>query len=678
MHELMTCTRSVAGQPCDGTIDPDGFCNRCGRPVDRRQRVELTEPSRRVTTRRTSSMPVLTPIPPVEPEDPRSRVLADPSVPTSSRICRCGRPIGRRGPDGGPPVDEGICSCGRPFSFRPRLAKGDLVGGQYKVEGCLAHGGMGWVYLARDRNLDDSWVVLKGLLNSEDLDAAEAAIAERTFLIELKHPNIVQILNFVSHDGIGYIVMEYLPGRSLRDLRTAVDGHRVMPPKDAIGYLLEVFPALKYLHEQGFLYCDFKPENIISSPYGVKLIDLGAVCRAGSDGVHFSTPGFQAPEILSGNPTVASDLYTVGRTLAKLCTDVDLSGEFAHRLPDPERTPLFSRFDSLYRFLRKATADKPSRRFSSAAEMETQLWLIQHEVVAADQQDLPSPRSTNFLPERHAATERADAGALPELRDSEDISDVSVAAGLRAGSALIEANNLEGAEELFLALDEAVPGQWRITWMLGVLALRRADARRAREAFDAVYSELPGELAPRLALAFAAEQLDDFAAARGHYERVWRTSRSMTSAAFGLARCLRRTGDRPGALEAYAGVERTSHAWTAAQVARVRLLIEHFAGMPPEPADILQAGDVLGRLELPAPERAALTRDVLTEALRQIETATLAEDADRSVAGCSLTTAELRRGLEGVYRELARYAPGRRQKIELVDLANRVRPWSRL
>jgi serine/threonine-protein kinase PknG len=71
--------------------------------------------------------------------------------------------------------------------------------GQYEVLGCLAHGGLGWIYLAKDRNVSDRWVVLKGLLDTGDADAMAAAVAERQFLAEVEHPNIARIYNFVQH-----------------------------------------------------------------------------------------------------------------------------------------------------------------------------------------------------------------------------------------------------------------------------------------------------------------------------------------------------------------------------------------------------------------------------------------------------------------------------------------------
>ena len=113
----------------------------------------------------------------------------------------------------------GFCpKCGNRFDFTPSLNPGDVVGGQYEVVGCLAHGGLGWIYLARDRNVSGRWVVLKGLLNSGDPDAYAAAISERQFLAEVEHPLIVEIYNFAMHEGAGYTVMEFVGGRSLKQI----------------------------------------------------------------------------------------------------------------------------------------------------------------------------------------------------------------------------------------------------------------------------------------------------------------------------------------------------------------------------------------------------------------------------------------------------------------------------
>ena len=175
----------------------------------------------------------LTSIPPVPAVDAAAAVLKNPMVPEDRRTCpSCGSPVGRSR-DGQPGRTEGFCpKCRNPFSFTPKLQEGDVVGGQYEVAGAIAHGGLGWIYVARDRNVSDRWVVLKGLLNSGDPDALAAAIAERQFLAQVEHPLIVEIYNFVTHEGAGYIVMEYVGGTSLKQLlkeRMRAAGRRYDP-----------------------------------------------------------------------------------------------------------------------------------------------------------------------------------------------------------------------------------------------------------------------------------------------------------------------------------------------------------------------------------------------------------------------------------------------------------------
>jgi serine/threonine-protein kinase PknG len=164
---------------CNGTIEDDGYCDTCGMaPALGTASVAVSasvttgssgastassavsRSSSTVTGRRGTLGAGLLEIPPVLTGDPAAAVLADPQVPEGQRVCgSCGEPVGR-GSDGAPGRVEGFCrTCGTRFDFRPRLQQGDLVAGQYEVLGCLAHGGLGWIYLARDRNVSDRWVV---------------------------------------------------------------------------------------------------------------------------------------------------------------------------------------------------------------------------------------------------------------------------------------------------------------------------------------------------------------------------------------------------------------------------------------------------------------------------------------------------------------------------------------
>jgi serine/threonine-protein kinase PknG len=340
--------------------------------------------------------------------------MENPEVPERKRFCSrsdCGAPVGRARGDR-PGRTEGFCTkCGHPYSFVPKLRAGDVVHGQYEVAGCLAHGGLGWIYLAVDRAVSDRWVVLKGLLDTGDQDAMAAAISERRFLAEIEHSNIVRIYNFVEHldqrtgSLDGYIVMEYVGGKSLKDIaneRRGPDGRRdPLPVEQACAYGIEALEALGHLHSRNLLYCDFKVDNAIQTEDQLKLIDMGAVRRMDDeDSAIYGTVGYQAPEVAEAGPSVASDLYTVARTLAVLTFDFQgYTNVFVDALPDPDHIEVFRRYESFYRLLVRATDPDPARRFASAQEMAEQLTGVLREVVAL-QTGRPRPAlSTLFGPE---------------------------------------------------------------------------------------------------------------------------------------------------------------------------------------------------------------------------------------------------------------------------------------
>ncbi|MFG2781299.1 tetratricopeptide repeat protein [Streptomyces prunicolor] len=353
-------------------------------------------------------------VPGVPRPDPREMVLENPEVPERKRFCSrsdCGAPVGRSRGDS-PGRTEGFCTkCGNPYSFTPKLEPGDIVHGQYETVGCLAHGGLGWVYLAVDRAVSDRWVVLKGLLDTGDQDAMEAAISERRFLAEIEHANIVRIYNFVEHldqrtgSLDGYIVMEYVGGKSLKEIandRRTPDGKRdPLPVEQACAYGIEALEALGHLHSRNLLYCDFKVDNAIQTEDQLKLIDMGAVRRMDDDeSAIYGTVGYQAPEVAEVGPSVASDLYTVARTLAVMTFDFQgYTNIFVDSLPDPDNIEVFRRYESFYRLLVRATDPDPARRFASAQEMAEQLTGVLREVVSLQTGRARPALSTLFGPE---------------------------------------------------------------------------------------------------------------------------------------------------------------------------------------------------------------------------------------------------------------------------------------
>ncbi|CAM5393811.1 non-specific serine/threonine protein kinase OS=Streptomyces viridochromogenes OX=1938 GN=ACM01_45330 PE=4 SV=1 [Streptomyces viridochromogenes] len=353
-------------------------------------------------------------VPDVPRPDPRAMVLEKAEVPERKRFCSrsdCGAPVGRARGDR-PGRTEGFCTkCGHPYSFVPKLRAGDIVHGQYEVVGCLAHGGLGWIYLAVDRAVSDRWVVLKGLLDTGDQDAMAAAISERRFLAEIEHANIVRIYNFVEHldqrtgSLDGYIVMEYVGGKSLKEIanarRTETGRRDPLPVEQACAYGIEALEALGHLHSRNLLYCDFKVDNAIQTEDQLKLIDMGAVRRMDDDeSAVYGTVGYQAPEVAEAGPSVASDLYTVARTLAVLSFDFQgYTNVYAGSLPDPDHIEVFRRYESFYRLLVRATDPEPARRFASAQEMAEQLTGVLREVVSLQSGRARPALSTLFGPE---------------------------------------------------------------------------------------------------------------------------------------------------------------------------------------------------------------------------------------------------------------------------------------
>nr|WP_042181074.1 serine/threonine-protein kinase [Kibdelosporangium sp. MJ126-NF4]CEL14790.1 serine/threonine protein kinase [Kibdelosporangium sp. MJ126-NF4]CTQ96581.1 serine/threonine protein kinase [Kibdelosporangium sp. MJ126-NF4] len=731
---MTSCPRSG----CDGTIDDDGFCDTCGLEAPapatassaRTSTSSASRPtawtapttssgatarSRRGSTRSTRRGLLgrgIVEVPSVPKRDPREAVMDNPEVPESKRFCsKCGTKVGR-GREGRPGRVSGFCAkCGHNFDFTPKLAPGDVVAGQYEVLGCIAHGGLGWIYLALDHAVADRWVVLKGLLDTGDADAMAAAMAERRFLAQVEHPNIVRIFNFVEHEHgestTGYIVMEYVGGDSIKDmvkqLRTRGDQSACLPLTQAIAYTLEILPALGYLHGIGLVYCDFKPDNVIQVEEQLKLIDLGAVRHVDDeDSPIYGTTGYQAPEVGKDLPSPLTDVYTVGRALAVMTFPFDFHATYKTSLPGAAEQPLLAEFESYYRLLLRATHKDPAQRFGSAEEMRDQLEGVFREVAAAEDSQPRPGISVEFTTERRsfgvaltAPDLAAIAGSLPIPRiDASDpgaaflagvatnstqelVAELktapvqSVEVKLRLARAYIELGD-HSATKALLNATKVEPGDWRLGWHRGLSALAAGNADQARMAFESVYDILPGEAAPKLAIAACAEASGDVGDADQYYRTVWRTDRSYISAAFGLARALLAKGERNEAVDVLNSVPETSSHHVAAQLAaiRARTGISRSAGLTEQ--DLVAAGTQLAVLDLDDARRAGASRDLLESAYSWVRGGPAG--ASGTVLGCRLVEDDLRRGLEKWYRTLARQAATRRERIALVDHANRIRP----
>jgi serine/threonine-protein kinase PknG len=720
--ESLRCIRNS----CTGIID-DGYCDVCGlaavksSETSQKQSATITARSASVTTatgssplthrsqgsRRTNSTSKtssrrqlgagLISIPDLPSTEPEKAIIPDPKVPENKRFCsNCHNGLKR---------EKGFCSeCGQKYSFIPSLNPGDLVVGQYEVKGAIAYGGLGWIYLGFDQTLS-RYVVLKGLLNTEDASSAAVAVAERRFLAAVKHPNILGIYNFVNHGSEGFIIMEYVGGQTLKEIRKS---RGKLPVAEAIAYIHRILSAFAYLHSLGLVYCDFKPDNIMIEGGDVKLIDLGGVRRIDDpDGDIYGTVGYSAPEAGAG-PTVPSDLFTIARTLAVLLTDIKgFTKEHLYKLPSPQIEPLFAQQESLYRFLIKATAENPDDRFQSADEMADQLLGVLREVVAIETK-IPRPANSNvFGSDMLALTNNSDFEPIKidyhhlpvPMLDSNDpavnavlnasaishpekrvfslkaivrLLSTSKEAWLRLANSLIDIHNYPEAETAIKKVEEIDPWDWRIYWYRGRNLMAQGKFSEAQTAFDQVYFDLPGELAPKLGLAMAAELAQNYQLAVKMYNLVSLTDPSYVSAAFGLGRCFSGLNQRQEAVTALKRVSQTSNVFMQARVEIARTLInkEHSA---PGTQELKAAATAIEALSLKGIDGYKLTQEFLETALNLLTSQQLQAAADLVLLGQPLQEFHLRKGLETALRDIARLVNGH-EKIRLVDEANRVRP----
>src|SRR5688572_16375649 len=256
-----------------------------------------------------------------------------------------------------------------------------IVDGRYRVLSRLGAGGMADVYCAEDTHLGRQ-VALKVLYRrfAQDAEFVERFKREAQSAAGLTHPNVVNGFDRGEHDGTYYIAMEYLPGRTLKEViaeRGALDQEAVID----IG--IQILRAASFAHRRGVVHRDLKPHNVMLDDSGnAKVTDFG-IARAGASemteaGSIMGTAQYLSPEQAQGHPATAqSDLYSVGIMFYELLTGrLPFDGESAvaiavQHLNDPP-TPISAlRPDvapELEAAVMRALAKDPAARWADADE----------------------------------------------------------------------------------------------------------------------------------------------------------------------------------------------------------------------------------------------------------------------------------------------------------------------
>ena len=263
---------------------------------------------------------------------------------------------------------------------------GSFFDGRYKIVRKLGAGGMANVYLAEDQELGRR-VAIK-ILNdrhANDDQFVERFRREAKNAAALSHPNIVSIYDRGEAEGTYYIAMEYLDGRSLKEL---IVTRGPAPVPVAVDYARQILSALRFAHRHGIVHRDIKPHNVLVDGEGrVKVTDFG-IARAGASqmteaGSIVGTAQYLSPEQARGtNVDQRSDLYSLGVVLYELLTGsapfggdtpVEIAMKHLSQVPEPPSVKRPNLPHDLDLLVMRALAKDPDERYQSAEEMDADL-----------------------------------------------------------------------------------------------------------------------------------------------------------------------------------------------------------------------------------------------------------------------------------------------------------------
>lgn len=314
---------------------------------------------------------------------------------------------------------------------------GRMIDHRYRVRSRIARGGMATVYLATDVRLERRVAIkiMHGHL-ADDQAFRERFIQEARSAARLSHPNLVGVYDQGAEDDTAYIVMEYIPGITLRDL---LQEHHALTPEQATDILRAVLAGLASAHRAGIVHRDLKPENVLLADDGrIKLGDFGlaraTTANTATGAALLGTIAYLSPELVTrGAADSRSDIYALGIMLYEMLTgeqpykgDQPMQIAYQHAndsVPAPSAAVpgVPSELDDLVAW---ATARNPDDRPSDAREM------LDH--MAGNQQRATGQYRTAVLRPENATAILPAGGTAPSSADSGDATTILEPAGAAA------------------------------------------------------------------------------------------------------------------------------------------------------------------------------------------------------------------------------------------------------
>ena len=247
--------------------------------------------------------------------------------------------------------------------------------GKYEILEELGCGSFGGVFLAKDTNLNNNVAIKKVCIDENAVERRENVKKEMELLLNLKHPGLPQIFDFIEEEDASYIVMEYVEGKSLYDY---ISEHGKVDTENAVRWIKELCEILEYMHDgrPAIIYRDLKPANVMITKDGkIKLVDFGAAFvrdYATETKDILGTRGYTAPELFMGKQAEkTSDIYSLGVILYEMLTGIN-----------PNRPPYLTKSlrqvdrsfsKELERIVNKCINKDPGQRYQSVESLKKEI-----------------------------------------------------------------------------------------------------------------------------------------------------------------------------------------------------------------------------------------------------------------------------------------------------------------